>query len=335
MSEIKLLPCPFCGKGAQIAPDEIGSGGQHVPPYHAGCLRGAGCGIAFTADDPDEAIAEWNRRDPSSQQDPAIDDNGEDQIILAMCKAHDREEAAQKGEPTPWTDEAEQDADFVQERFFAMREAFDVAREVLLATSPVAEASLAEPVAWRWKPKDSETWIYDPKHEWLEAQSRDEIDAEPLYLDPPPTSELEAENARLRKALEPLAKLADAVFRDGMNTDKRDEDGVWGFDDATLTYGHLRNARRVLEGGKVSEPTRVYEPYPGAFDGILGSDTPPAPKVTEAMVETEMVRMTVSETIRAMGANPDEQIIGELTVFDAVAVKVRAALTAAQEAGKP
>ncbi|MBI1620312.1 hypothetical protein [Aquamicrobium zhengzhouense] len=108
---------------------------------------------------------------------------------------------------------------------------------------------------------------------------------------------------------------------------------------------------------KVSEPTRVYEPYPGAFDGILGSDTPlvpkdpwpvhyanstapgrfapPAPKVTEAMVETEMVRMTVSETIRAMGANPDEQIIGELTVFDAVAVKVRAALTAAQEAGKP
>lgn len=63
--------------------------------------------------------------------------------------------------------------------------------------------------------------------------------------------------------------------------------------------------------------------------------TPPAPKVTEAMVETEMVRMTISETIRAMGENPDEQIIGELTVFDAVAARVRAALTAAQEAGKP
>lgn len=57
-----LLSCPFCGKDAQIAPDEIGSGGQHVPPYHAGCFRGAGCGIAFTADDPDEAIAAWNRR---------------------------------------------------------------------------------------------------------------------------------------------------------------------------------------------------------------------------------------------------------------------------------
>lgn len=41
-----------------------------------------------------------------------------------------------------------------------------------------------EPVAWRWKPKNSEMWIYDPKPEWLEAQSRDEIDAEPLYTRP-------------------------------------------------------------------------------------------------------------------------------------------------------
>lgn len=58
----ELLPCPFCGQGAKIAPDEIGSGGQHVPPYHAGCFRGGGCGIVFTADDPDEAASEWNRR---------------------------------------------------------------------------------------------------------------------------------------------------------------------------------------------------------------------------------------------------------------------------------
>lgn len=67
---LDLKPCPFCGKDAQIAPDEIGSGGQHVPPYHAGCFRGAGCGVAFTADDPDEAIAEWNRR-PLSTITPA------------------------------------------------------------------------------------------------------------------------------------------------------------------------------------------------------------------------------------------------------------------------
>lgn len=45
----------------------------------------------------------------------------------------------------------------------------------------------------------------------------------------------------------------------------------------------------------------------------------------------EMVRVTVSETIRAMGENPDEQITGELTVFDAVAAKVHAALTTAQK----
>ncbi len=72
LNEKALKPCPFCGKDAQIAPDEIGSGGQHVPPYHAGCLRGAGCGIAFTADDPDEAIAEWNRRALSTATPPDV-----------------------------------------------------------------------------------------------------------------------------------------------------------------------------------------------------------------------------------------------------------------------
>lgn len=70
--QIELKPCPFCGKAAQIAPDEIGSGGQHVPPYHAGCFRGAGCGIAFTADDPDEAIEEWNRRSLTSATPPDV-----------------------------------------------------------------------------------------------------------------------------------------------------------------------------------------------------------------------------------------------------------------------
>lgn len=42
--------------------------------------------------------------------------------------------------------------------------------------------------------------------------------------------------------------------------------------------------------------------------------------------EKVTARMIISETIRAMGENPDEQLIGELTVFDAVAAKVRAAL---------
>jgi len=75
MSE--LLPCPFCGQAAKVAPDEIGSGGQHVPPYHAGCFRAGGCGVVFTADDPDEAVAEWNRRvAPRQEKVTALLDEG-------------------------------------------------------------------------------------------------------------------------------------------------------------------------------------------------------------------------------------------------------------------
>jgi hypothetical protein len=60
--------------------------------------------------------------------------SGEDDVILAMCRAHDREAAAQKGEPSPWDlEEARSDHDWVQERFFAMREAFDIAARALRA----------------------------------------------------------------------------------------------------------------------------------------------------------------------------------------------------------
>ncbi len=87
MSALELKPCPFCGKTGQIAPDEIGSGGQHVPPYHAGCLRGAGCGIAFTADDPDEAIAEWNRRTLTSATPPDELSGNPGELIDKMADA--------------------------------------------------------------------------------------------------------------------------------------------------------------------------------------------------------------------------------------------------------
>ena len=64
-------------------------------------------------------------------QSPAPVAGEEDAIILEMCKAHDREESAQKGEPSPWDERFERDFDWEQERFFAMREAFDVAKVAL------------------------------------------------------------------------------------------------------------------------------------------------------------------------------------------------------------
>lgn len=41
-----------------------------------------------------------------------------------------------------------------------------------------------QPVTWRWRPKGSTNWIYDPEPEWLERQG-DDIEKEPLYAAPP------------------------------------------------------------------------------------------------------------------------------------------------------
>lgn len=60
-------------------------------------------------------------------------DDAEAPIIWAMAKAHDREESAQKGEPSPWREDFERDPDFEQDRFLAMREAFDVAKPLIAA----------------------------------------------------------------------------------------------------------------------------------------------------------------------------------------------------------
>ncbi|VVE59534.1 hypothetical protein PIN31009_05577 [Pandoraea iniqua] len=70
MSELKtvtfdatLLPCPFCGcENILIAPDEYGSGGQHVSPYHIVCRV---CKTEQSDDEPESAIAKWNTRPPT------------------------------------------------------------------------------------------------------------------------------------------------------------------------------------------------------------------------------------------------------------------------------
>lgn len=74
-----LLGCPFCGGEATVWPDEVGSGGQWVPPYHAGCSmqrpgQPFGCGFSFTGDDAAEAITAWNRRAESAALRARVDE---------------------------------------------------------------------------------------------------------------------------------------------------------------------------------------------------------------------------------------------------------------------
>lgn len=63
----ELLNCPFCGGPAICRPDEYGSGGQHVPPYHAGCRS---CRVFMFEEEEDDAIAAWNKRAALSAAPP-------------------------------------------------------------------------------------------------------------------------------------------------------------------------------------------------------------------------------------------------------------------------
>lgn len=83
-------------------------------------------------------VGEWSLNAPEEEVLIPSEDSGtapatEEAAIRAMCEAHDREESAQKGEPTPWREDFEKDPDWEQERFLAMREAFDVARTFFAA----------------------------------------------------------------------------------------------------------------------------------------------------------------------------------------------------------
>jgi hypothetical protein len=69
----ELAPCPFCGAAADINPEDIGSGGAHLTPYHAGCRR---CRMYFSEDEPEDAIAAWNRRAASPVEPPLADSFG-------------------------------------------------------------------------------------------------------------------------------------------------------------------------------------------------------------------------------------------------------------------
>lgn len=58
--------CPFgCNGDLFVVPDETGSGGQHVAPYHAGCSI---CKAERLGETMEAAIAAWNTRRPTPEQ---------------------------------------------------------------------------------------------------------------------------------------------------------------------------------------------------------------------------------------------------------------------------
>ena len=73
---------------------------------------------------------------------------------------------------------------------------------VIVIESALAEIGECEPVAWRWKAKVFNEWVYNPTIEWLEKQSSSDIDKEPLFTLPPSTVSLEKRIAELVEALE-------------------------------------------------------------------------------------------------------------------------------------
>ena len=49
--------------------------------------------------------------------------------------------------------------------------------------APADAPAPVEPVAWRWRPKGANNWIYDPEPDWLARQGFT-IEKEPLYAAP-------------------------------------------------------------------------------------------------------------------------------------------------------
>jgi len=102
----QIAPCPFCGAPAELERNSD----HHGEWFNLGCSRhwGAvkdvadkcpGGRIWYTEDLDNEpaAITAWNTRAA-----PALPEGWSDEILEAMCRAHDAAESAEMGEPSLW-----------------------------------------------------------------------------------------------------------------------------------------------------------------------------------------------------------------------------------------
>lgn len=69
----------------------------------------------------------------------------DDATLLAMAKAHDLEEAAQKGEPSPWREDFDRDPEWEAERVAAMRAAVEAMPASALALPDSAPGQWSTP----------------------------------------------------------------------------------------------------------------------------------------------------------------------------------------------
>jgi len=167
----------------------------------------------------------------------------DDKALEAAVLAHDKEEAAMRGEPDPWADERPEDE-------FADRKA---AMELAIRAYLTALDAEREPVAWMWRTNwTGEKWHFAAEASFSPSDLERGIvhSVAPLYAAPLPLTDLEAENARLKarlaealKALEKSENLFEAISH---HIDEHSFSFAKGF----CSQGAF-TARRVREGGKV------------------------------------------------------------------------------------
>lgn len=90
-----LKPCPFCGGEATQATTREGE--------HLVQCKDCASHTAIDYGDPIDAAAAWNTRASFAQADGLLAILHDDRLLEAIARGYDVEDAAQRGEPDPWS----------------------------------------------------------------------------------------------------------------------------------------------------------------------------------------------------------------------------------------